>query len=622
MFDINSIVIYNFKSYSGKHHFNFPKEPGLYHLTGENLYNPRLEANGAGKTSLIDAVQWCLYGSSTRGLKAGDIITWGKKKAKVTTFLKIKNKTREISRGQNPNFIKLDGKIVTQDELNNVLKLDKDSFNFAIVIPQFNESFFELKPTTKLNMFSQLMNLNYWIERSADAIYFANRLNDSINTLTNDIHNIKSTIENINFDISSLKDKKKVFNEEKKAHINQLKIQQLETSNLDKELKTKLNKLRSQIKKASGKQKASEEAINKITIDITRIEKSIMHQNNDINNLNLKSNDLKYEFKNIKELRGNFCPVCGQHVNKEYVTEHLKPIKVKIKNLKIAKTLYIKNIEGLEWAMDVATKAIKINEKKYKEVTVKLDKKKSKQDELNYTKRTTLKRYDDLTQQIQTEKERENPFDDLLKTKQFAKTKHRKLLKHIKINKLQAKKEFEAINFWSNGFKRVRLFIIEQTLRSLEIEINNNFIALGLIDWSVTFDIERETKAGGISRGFNVFIKSPKYKKPIRWESWSGGETQRLKIAGDLGLANLILEHNNIEGQIEFHDEPSTHMTSKGINDMVETLYQRAHNLGKKIWLVDHQTINFGGFSGVLKVTMNEKGISKLKYLKQMECQA
>ncbi len=612
MFDINSIRMQNFKSFSGKHFLTFPKEPGLYHITGENLYNPRLGANGAGKTTLIDAVQWCLHGSSTRGLKAGDIVTWGKNKTIVEIYLKIKNKKRLVCRGQNPNFLELNGKTITQDELTAILKLDKESFNFAIVIPQFNKSFFDLTSTTKLNLFSQLMNLDWWLERSADAANVTKGLDNLINSLTNTIHNQKIAIENVNFDIAQLKDKKKMYEDASIEHYEDLKDQRLVAGNEDTRITAKIIKLSTQIKKALKKQKLTKTKIATINNDISGINKNVRLYENNLLKINLKLDDLKSSSIKLKEVRSNFCPICGQHVNKEYVKEHLKPIKDKIQNLKLSKFKDTDDIEKLEWAWNIATKSLKLNEKRWTEVTIKLDKKRSKQTTLEHKRIVTKNLYDNLHKQMQVEKERENPFTDLLKTKLTDKKGIRVNLKATRVDKIQAEKEYEAINFWISGFKRVRLYIIEQALKNLELEINNNFATLGLTDWSVEFDIERETKARGVSRGFNVFLKSPKHDKPVLWEAWSGGETGRLRIAGDLGLANLILEHNGLESAIEFHDEPSEHMTTEGIDDMLETLYQRAHNLGKKIWLIDHETTNFGGFSGVVKVTMDKKGNSNL----------
>jgi len=62
-----------------------------------------------------------------------------------------------------------------------------------------------------------------------------------------------------------------------------------------------------------------------------------------------------------------------------------------------------------------------------------------------------------------------------------------------------------ALSFWVGGFKRVRLFIVEQALQQLELEINNSLGSLGLLDWHIKLDVERENKSGGI---FHYEIKN------------------------------------------------------------------------------------------------------------------
>ena len=168
--------------------------------------------------------------------------------------------------------------------------------------------------------------------------------------------------------------------------------------------------------------------------------------------------------------------------------------------------------------------------------------------------------------------------------------------------------DHEAVSFWVAGFKRVRLLIIEETLRTLEVEVNNSLTNLGLVGWQVEFDVERENKAGGVTKGFVVLVKAPGHTEPVRWEAWSGGEAQRLQLAGDLGLANLIMRQAGLYSTVEFHDEPSKHLSKAGLMDLAETLHQRAIDDGKRIFLVDHNMPEFGEFAGVITVTKGAEG--------------
>ena len=117
MFDIAQVELENFRSYRGLHKFAVPVDPGLYLITGKNEVEPRLGTNGVGKSTLLDAVFWCLYGRTTRGLKAGDVIAWGQTQCSVTVYLTVGDKAIKITRTQSPNSLTLDDTAVTQETI-------------------------------------------------------------------------------------------------------------------------------------------------------------------------------------------------------------------------------------------------------------------------------------------------------------------------------------------------------------------------------------------------------------------------------------------------------------------------------------------------------------------------
>jgi len=213
-----------------------------------------------------------------------------------------------------------------------------------------------------------------------------------------------------------------------------------------------------------------------------------------------------------------------------------------------------------------------------------------------------------LNDTAEREKGRQNPYQKMVTDKEYALEilKNKMQSTRSKIN--DENEAYEAVYYWVTGFKRIRLFIIEDTLRQLELEVNNSLGSLGLIDWRVEFDVERENKSGGVTKGFVVFVHAPGAPGPVRWESWGGGATQRLRLAGDFGLANLIMERAGLRNTIEVYDEPSKHMSQEGLLDMAETLYQRAISSGKRIFLVDHHAIDFGDFAGTITITKDKKG--------------
>ena len=111
-----------------------------------------------------------------------------------------------------------------------------------------------------------------------------------------------------------------------------------------------------------------------------------------------------------------------------------------------------------------------------------------------------------------------------------------------------------------------------------------------------------------MTKGFTMFVTNASRPEPVRFEAWSGGEAQRLQLAGDLGLANLIMLQAGLRSTIEFFDEPSKHLSRAGLLDLAETLHQRAITEQKRILLIDHQTIDFGEFADIIKIVKTKQG--------------
>ena len=166
----------------------------------------------------------------------------------------------------------------------------------------------------------------------------------------------------------------------------------------------------------------------------------------------------------------------------------------------------------------------------------------------------------------------------------------------------------ERVRYWVKGFRDLRLWLVEHSLAQLEVEANAALHALGLEGWRVQFDVEKETKAGGVSRGFTVSVESPDSDGAVPWGAWSGGESQRLRIACAVGLSNLILAQRGAAFDLEMWDEPSSWLTEEGVDSLLRLLADRARETGRRVLVADHRALGFGGFSRTLRVEKGKGG--------------
>lgn len=154
------------------------------------------------------------------------------------------------------------------------------------------------------------------------------------------------------------------------------------------------------------------------------------------------------------------------------------------------------------------------------------------------------------------------------------------------------------LEYWKGAFKRIRLFYVGQVLAALEIEIQAAISVHGLDGWRIKLMTETENKSGTTKLGVQIRVLSQSGQEG-EWETWSGGEGQRLRLAMAEGLASLIQRAAGVWFDVEVWDEPSAWLSTEGVDDLLEALQYRAQSLKKSIWLIDHRSLAFSGFSEI-----------------------
>lgn len=517
MFDILKVELEDFRSFKGKHVISFHPRHGLYAITGQNLKDPKLGPNGVGKSTILEAIHWCNYGYTSRGLKAGDIINWQAKHCAVTVVHRIGSKQLTVKRTQSPNSLTLNDKPIEQKELQKHLRLGPEAFGYAVISPQFGDAFFDLSPSRKLEVFTEVMELDYWLDKSKTASDLATELTTTKEALEREVAKNRGQLETITADIEDLEKRNKNFAEAEKQRI---------------------ERLRTDLKKEKEK--------------VTSAEDAILFARKALKNLEIKLAKAK--------TAATKCPTCGQPVANKDLDALLRnqgDFERQLRGLEREKDAFARNVAEIKGMIDKGA--------------------------------------------------RTNPYKDQIEQKIDARATAKNRIKKLKAEIEGLDQDHAAVSFWVQGFKRVRLFIVEQTLRQLEIEINNSLASLGLLDWQVELDVERENKSGGITKGFTVLVHAPGAPGPVRFEAWSGGETQRLRLAGNMGLGNLIMEQAGLRSSIEFYDEPSRHLSQEGMLDLADTLQQRALDTGKRIWVIEHNLLDYS-YADILTVLKDKNG--------------
>jgi len=617
------LIIENYGSFTKPQLFHFPTKPGLYFMWGRNQTEPRLQANGAGKSTVWNAFCWLFHGRNTKGLKASDVANWGVGKGTKVQFIYLDSNGApcRVTRTWSPNSFTYECSDVYEGEwtgnatvvdldkatanpVMDALRLDFAAFTQTIVMPQGSELFMELKHDAQTTLFSDVMGLDRWIKYSERASARARTEDMEVRKLERDVSTISgrlSAAREVNVDEEFNR-----FEDDRTAALNRIEDQMYELSSAtvdpDRELKWAGEK-------AEGARAAWRQAKENLEI----VERGRDAWLRDRTEVGAELKALRSELDRTRTgqaeaAKWKKCPVCYQSMEgggglslRGHCHEEVTRLSSLVQELEV-------RVSGIDAAVELAADNLQKHRQKLFKAEDELD---AAEDAVKAAQRFKAEHsaaWDRLDREEAEWKNKLNPHkrvrDELRTTILNLEADHKHVAKALN----QAETAFSAATAWVRGFKEIRLAQIQDALDQLSIEVNNQVVANGLVDWELTFGIDRESKGGSITRGFSIMVYSPHNKKPVPWKAWSGGETQRLIVSGQAGFANLVRAHTGTELNLEVWDEPTTGMSEQGVKDLLDSLHERAHAEGRQIWVVDHHTLGYNKFDGACGVIKGDKG--------------
>lgn len=602
-----SLSLAFFKSFRAKQVFVFPTEPGLYLLTGKNKLNPELSSNAIGKSSLFDALCWCLYGKTSRGLSAGNIKCWdadGQTKVSFN-FHKDGNRYR-ISRTQSPNSLtlRINGgtpATVTQDAIDGVIGYGYDQFLSTVLMSQFGTFFFDLGATEKLKVFSDILNLGYWSEKAKRAGELENGAIAETETLKLSLNTVTAQIEMLRGQLSDERVRASEFTLDRKKRLADIS-KKAEAAELE------LGFAKDTYQAAREARIAGEPEQKKNDLE-ERLREAIRAADYEEMNLTAARRGLKETEEKITALRrSDKCPTCGTVLNNEHSLKEEEKLKVVRKS-------WADKVE--EFGKSFAN-AGGLSEK-LKELAAR---QKAKQQKVNDTFRglqdAETKSKIKFADAVRDKEELQKGYDRIKAEKNIHEENIgaiRGKLSKVKVDAELTKEKLDvaleratSFAYWKKEFGNLRLWLISESLVQLSTEINNSLMMLGLRGWKIAFDIEKVTKAGTVSRGFSTFILPPGGAERIDWRSFSGGECTRLRVAGACGLASLIRARMGITTPLEIFDEPASYLSTEGVDDVITFLKDRADTERRAIILIAHGVSSAGDFDGKFEINRTKAG--------------
>jgi len=262
-FKIKNITVKNFMSVGNQTQaVDFNKE----HLTlvlGENVDlggDDSGSRNGTGKTTIVNALSYALYGQALTNIKKENLInkTNGKHML-VTVEFDVKGQSFRIERGRKPNVLKLfinnteqkakdeddsqgDSR-ETQKAIESLLGMSHTMFKHLVALNTYTEPFLSMRAADQREVIEQLLGITLLSEK-AEALKSAIKVTkDSIQVETYKIEGIKNANENVQKSIDSLIIRSSAWNTKHEQELESLgrAILNLEAVDIDAELQQHQN---------------------------------------------------------------------------------------------------------------------------------------------------------------------------------------------------------------------------------------------------------------------------------------------------------------------------------------------------------------------------------------------
>ena len=377
---------------------------GLLLLNGENLDNPALNNNGAGKSSILESIVYALYGKTLRGLK-GDAVIHKKIGKNMKVFLDLVDddgisyriaRYRKHEVNKNKSLLYKNNKDITpkseadfDDYVNNLLQADYNTFISSLLYSAESFKFATATDSEIKKTFDTMLGLDVFFKsleitkqrlrnNSLENGKLTTRLtlkNNDLTKLNQKLEQIKQSSNNYAQDtlhqIETCTQSLVVLREKSEQLKDNLKDLQTAKTIYEEKLQ-KAEKTLAERKNDIKQLQQLQKELQKIKDEKSKIVSKIQEQQSELKTQNFKIDDAKVKQRalkeklmelvlkrdNLKDKIGTPCEVCGQPLTESSVEPIRQNLTQQIFDLSGDIELLDKSISQLNSDSNLTTKSI------------------------------------------------------------------------------------------------------------------------------------------------------------------------------------------------------------------------------------------------------------------------
>jgi hypothetical protein len=582
MIRIKDLTVKNFMSVGNQTQaVNFCREQ-LTLVLGENLDQGGDDSgsrNGTGKTTIINALSFALFGQALTNIKKDNLINKiNVKNMLVTLTFEKDGQEYRIERGRKPNILRFfvndqeqaneetddaQGDMrETQKDLDEILGMSHDMFKHVVALNTYTEPFLSMKAAEQRAIIEQLLGITLLSEKAEALKELIRITKDEITQETANIEAAKKSNEKIQQSIEALERRRSMWQDKKEEDLTKFLNQWNELNQLDIVAELQAHKDLS----AYNQKRKSIDELNKL---IARCVADEAKETKQIEKLK----------KEIAELENHKCYACGQDMHDEkheqVLSEKQKALQEAALQALATNTQLIENTNALTALGELSQQPTVFYSRE--------------EEAINH--RNTIQ---NLEQQITAKESEQDPYQEQIdELKQTA-------IQDIvwdKVNDLNDLKEHQEflLKLLTSKDSFIRKKIIDQNLAYLNNRLTYYLDKMGL-PHSVTFLND-------------LTVEITQLGQDLDFDNLSRGERNRLILGLSWSFRDVWESlYQNIN--LLFIDELIDNgLDASGVESALAVLKKMARERNKNIYLISHKDELIGRVNNVLKV-IKENGFT------------
>ena len=537
-------------------------------------------ANGAGKSTMLDALSFGLFGKPYRNINKPQLInTINSKDCVVQVEFSVGPNRFKVIRGIKPNIFEIYKNEEVINEAShtkefqklleqNILKLNHKSFHQIVVLGSSSFiPFMQLTAAHRREVIEDLLDINIFSKMNS--------------VLKDNIANLKDKIRDTDHQVDIIKNKidvqRKYINDIK--NLNEEKIYEKQT-----EIKTQENTIE-QI------DLENEEIQETLQTTYDQVSERLTEAGNAFQNARIEKSNLQSEMKKlVKEDKffqdNDVCPTCTQEINETIKEQKSKDITKKAQEIQ-------KTFQAVEEKLSTGKDLVDALQEQNKKALNLQGLLRDNNTKLDMSRRLIAKLEKEITETSDSKdniKQASKDLDEYIDEKDDLITR-----------KLELAEEFDYSNIIADMLKDtgIKTKIIKQYLPVMNKLVNQY---LQTLDFFVHFEL---------NESFSETIRS-RHRDNFSYDSFSEGEKQRIDLALLFTWRQIAKMKNSVATNLLILDET---FDSSLDNDGVENLFKIIHTLGEdtNVFVISHKgEILDGRFQSKMEF-YKDKNFSKMR---------